>query len=151
MNFINKIKLYIFAHKIISMVVLAIVIFDGHSIYANLTGTAGEARYVLSPVTKNTIIASVAGSGQVSVLNQIAITPTVSGTLTAVYVKPGDKVGSGQTLFVIDNTNAQKTIRDAQISLQNANLSLQKLQLQNSNTNLNRSEEHTSQLKTRQD
>ena len=137
MNFINKTKSYIFAHKIISIVVLAIVIFAGHSIYAKLTGTAGETRYVLSPVTKNTIIASVAGSGQVSVLNQIAINPTVSGTLTAVYVKPGDKVGSGQTLFVIDDANAQKAVRDAQISLQNANLSLQKLQLQNSNTNLN--------------
>jgi RND family efflux transporter MFP subunit len=137
MNFLNKIKLYIFAHKIISIIVLVIIIFAGRSIYTNLTGTTGEIRYVLSPVTKNTIIASVAGSGQVSVLNQIAISPTVSGTLTAVYAKPGDKVGSGQTLFVIDDANAQKTVRDAEINLQNANLALQKLQLQNSNTNLN--------------
>jgi macrolide-specific efflux system membrane fusion protein len=117
MNFLNKIKLYIFAHKIISIIVLVIIIFAGRSIYTNLTGTTGEIRYVLSPVTKNTIIASVAGSGQVSVLNQIAISPTVSGTLTAVYAKPGDKVGSGQTLFVIDDANAQKTVRDAEINL----------------------------------
>src|ERR1035437_270683 len=137
MNFLNKIKLYVFAHKIISIIVLVIIIFAGNFIYTKVTGTNGEIRYILSPVTKNTIIASVASSGQVSVLNQVAINPTVSGALTGVYVKPGDKVALGKTLFVIDNTNAQKTIRDAEISLQNANLSLQKLQLQNSNTNLN--------------
>src|ERR1035437_10863220 len=104
MNFLNKIKLYVFAHKIISIIVLVIIIFAGNFIYTKVTGTNGEIRYILSPVTKNTIIASVASSGQVSVLNQVAINPTVSGALTGVYVKPGDKVALGQTLFVIDRS-----------------------------------------------
>jgi RND family efflux transporter MFP subunit len=137
MNFLNKIKLYVFAHKIISLVALIIIIGAGYFVYGKITGTTGETRYVLSPVAKGTLISSVDGSGQVSALNQVTINPTVSGALTGVYVKPGDKVGSGQTLFVIDDTNAQKTVRDAEISLQNANLALQKLQLQNSDTNLN--------------
>src|SRR5471030_86550 len=122
MNFINKIKLYIFAHKIMSIIALIIIIYAGYFAYGKITSTTGETRYVLSAVTKGTIISSVAGSGQVSVLNQVAINPTVSGSLTGVYIKPGDKVASGQTLFTIDNTNAQKSVRDAQISLQNANL-----------------------------
>lgn len=124
-------------HKITSAILLMIIIGAGYFVYGKITGTTGETRYVLSPVSKSTIVSSVAGSGQVSALNQVAITPTVSGALAAVYISPGDRVSQGKTLFVIDDTNAQKTVRDAQINLQNANLSLQKLELQNSDTNLN--------------
>ena len=136
-NFLNKIKSYIVAHKIISVVVIIAIVALGYWGYGKINNTTGVTRYVLSAVTKNTIISSVSGSGQVSVSNQVNINPTVSGTLTSVNIKPGDKVGEGQTLFVIDDTNAQKTVRDAEINLQNANLALQKLQLQNSDTNLN--------------
>ncbi len=139
MNFLTKIKLYVFAHKVISFIVLIIIIFIGYRIYTGIASGSGVTRYVLSPVTRGTIISSVDGSGQVSALNQVTINPTVSGALTSVYVKPGDKVTQGRTLFTIDDTNAQKTVRDAEISLQNANLALQKLQLQNSDTNLNTS------------
>ncbi len=133
----GKIKLYIIAHKTISALVLLVIVGGGYLIYQKNTSATGETRYILSAVTKNTIVSSVAGSGQVSAFNQVAINPTVSGTLTSVNVSPGDKVTQGKTLFVIDDTDAQKTVRDAEISLQNANLALQKLQLQNSNTNLN--------------
>ncbi|MCX6752514.1 MAG: efflux RND transporter periplasmic adaptor subunit [Candidatus Nomurabacteria bacterium] len=136
-NFFGKIKAYVVAHKITSAVILIVVLLIGYWGYNKLTSTAGETRYITSKVTKGTIVSSVAGSGQVSVLNQVAINPTVSGALIRVNVKPGNRVAGGQTLFVIDNTNAQKTVRDAEISLQNANLALQKLQLQNSDTNLN--------------
>jgi len=136
-NFLIKIKTYFLAHKIISAIIIIIIIVGGYWGYQKITNTGGETRYVLSPVTSGTIVSSIADSGQVSALNQVNITPTVSGTLTAINVKPGDNVKAGQTLFVIDDTSAQKTVRDAQISLQNANLALQKLQLQNSDTTLN--------------
>jgi RND family efflux transporter MFP subunit len=136
-NFLIKIKTYFLAHKIISAIIIIIIIVGGYWGYQKITNTGGETRYVLSPVTSGTIVSSIADSGQVSALNQVNITPTVSGALTAVNVKPGDNVKAGQTLFVIDDTSAQKTVRDAQISLQNANLALQKLQLQNSDTTLN--------------
>jgi HlyD family secretion protein len=71
----------------------------------------------------------------VSALNQIDIKPNVSGVITSINVNPGDQVRNGQTLFTIDTTNAQKAIRDAEISLESAKLSLQKLQIQNSNEN----------------
>jgi HlyD family secretion protein len=136
-NFAIKIKSYIIAHKIISAILLVIIILIGYWGYNKITSTTGENRYVLSKVTRGTIVSSVTDSGQVSAFNQVNITPTVSGALTEVRVKPGDKVTAGETLFTIDDTNAQKTVRDAEINLQNANLALQKLQLQNSNTNLN--------------
>ena len=138
-NFLLKIKLFFSAHKIISAIVIIAILGAGYWGYRKITNPVGITRYVLSAVTRGTIISSITDSGQVSALNQVNITPTVSGALTGVYVKPGDKVGKGETLFTIDDTNAQKTVRDAEISLQNANLALQKLQLQNSNTNLNTS------------
>jgi HlyD family secretion protein len=135
MNFLNKIKLYIFAHKIISTVLLALILLVGYWGYNKITNHGGVTRYVLSAVTKDTIVSAITGSGQVSALNQIDLKPNVSGTITYISVKPGDKVGQGQTLFTIDDTTAQKAVRDAKINLQNVNLSLQKLQIQNSTAN----------------
>ena len=135
-NFLTKIKLYVIIHKIISGVILVVILGLGFWLYSTLTSTAGVTRYVLSPVTTGTIVSSVDSSGQVSALNEVTINPTVSGALTSINVKPGDKVAAGQTLFVLDDTTAQKAVRDAEISLQNANLALQKIQLQNSSTNL---------------
>ena len=117
-NFLIKIKLYFFAHKIISAIVIIAIIGAGYWGYQKITSPAGVTRYVLSTVTKGTIISSITDSGQVSALNQVNITPTVSGALTSVRVKPGDKVIKGETLFTIDDTNAQKTVRDAEIGLQ---------------------------------
>ena len=136
-EYFKKVKSYIILHKIISAVILVIVLLAIYWGYGKLTTTSGETRYVTALVTKGTIISSVSGSGQVSASDQINITPTVSGVITSVNVNPGDYVTEGKTLFVIDDTNAEKAVRDAEINLQNANLSLQKLQIQNSDTNLN--------------
>ncbi len=136
-NIFTRIKLYIVAHKIISSVVLIIVLFGGYTAYKKSTATTGEVRYVMGTATTGTIISSITGSGQVSASNQVDIKPTVSGAITYVGVRPGDRVGSGQTLFIIDNTSAQKAVRDAEISLQSAQISFDKLKTQNSDANLN--------------
>src|ERR1035437_3978611 len=108
-NFIMKMKMYLFAHKIISAIIIIIILGVGYWGYQKITNTGGETRYVLSPVTSSTIVSSITDSGQVSALNQVNITPTVSGALTAINVKPGNHVKAGQTLFIVDDTNAQKT------------------------------------------
>lgn len=135
-NFLNKIKVYATTHKITSTVLVIIIILIGYWVYNNITSTTGETRYVLGAVTKGTIVSSVTGSGQVSAVNQIDIKPNVSGTITYVGIQPGDKVSSGELLFSIDDTTAQKAVRDAKINLQSANYSLQKLQIQNSSENV---------------
>ncbi len=92
-------------------------------------------RYVFSPVTRGTIIASISGSGQVSGENQIDLKPTVSGEITNIAVATGQSVSSSQVLIQMNPKEALKTIRDAsravndaQISLASSQLSLQKLQ-----------------------
>jgi len=136
-NIFTKIKIYIAAHKIISAIIIIIIIGIGYWGYNKLTNTTGETQYVTTTVQKGTIVSSVTASGQVESSNQINLTAKVSGTITNISVKAGDKVVKGQTLFSVDNTDAKKSVRDAEISLQNAKLALQKLQIQNSNTNLN--------------
>jgi len=131
-NFLSKIKLYIVTHKVVSVVVFLILIYAGYSIYGKMTSTASIPKYNLAAVSKGTVISVVSGSGQVSTSSQIDLKPTVSGNITYIGVKPGDQVSAGKTLFSLDDTDAQKSVRDAEVNLQSAQLSLDKLKIQNS-------------------
>ncbi len=86
-------------------------------------------RYVIGQVTKGTLVVSISGTGQVSGVNQLDITPTVSGEVTKVLVKAGDKVTAGTPLFAIDQREALKTVRDARQSVHDAQISLQSAKL----------------------
>ena len=138
-NFFNKIKSYILSHKILSIIILIVVVLFGYWIYGKITSTTGETRYVTGAVTKGTIISSVAGTGQVSASSQIDLKPNVSGAITWIGVSPGDKVWVGQNLFSIDDTDAQKAVRDAEANLKSAQIALQKIKIQDSTENMNAS------------
>ncbi|MEK9179334.1 MAG: HlyD family efflux transporter periplasmic adaptor subunit, partial [Patescibacteria group bacterium] len=136
-NYINKIKFYIIAHKIISVVVLVIIVLIGYWGYKKLTSTAGEIRYLTAKVEKGAIIASISGTGQVSSLNQVDIKSKASGDVIYIAVKDGQKVGTGTLIAKLDDKDAQKSVRDAEISLESAKISLEKLKIQKSNENMN--------------
>jgi HlyD family secretion protein len=136
-NLFTKIKQYIVTHKIISAIIIVIVILVGYWGYNKLTSTTGETQYVTTIAQKGTIISSVTASGQIESSNQIDLKANVSGTITYVGVKPGDKVTKGKTLFSIDNKDALKSIRDAEISLESAKIAFEKFKVQNSNENMN--------------
>jgi len=136
-NLYNKIKTYIINNKKKSIIFLIILLAVGYYIYGKVTSTAGDTRYVTAKVEKGTIISSITGTGQVSDSSQIDIKPEASGNITYIAVKPGEKVWKGQTLFYLDSKDAKKAVRDAEISLESANLSLEKLKLQNSEENMN--------------
>lgn len=135
-NFLSKIKLYITAHKTMSVIVLIIIVIFGYWLHGQLTSTTGEIKYTLAAVTKGTVISSVSGSGQVSTSSQLNLTPTVSGTITYINVKAGDQVSAGQALFSLDDTDAIKAVRDAKVNLESSQLALSKLQIQDSNQNV---------------
>ncbi len=127
-TYYSKTKSYVILHKTISIVGLIVILLVGYWGYGKLTSTSGETRYVTATVAKGTIISSVSGSGQVSASNQIDIKPKVSGTITGVNVTPGSNVKDGQTLFVIDSTDAQKTVRNAETNLETVKLDLEKFE-----------------------
>ncbi len=115
------------AHIYISALIAAVVLGGGYYMYSKATSTAGETQYTLGTVTKKTIVESISASGQVSASNELSVTADVSGDLTSVNVKAGQKVGAGAVLARVDSSDAYRTLRDAQANLESAKLSLQKI------------------------
>lgn len=117
---------FVFAHKILSGIVIIAMLGGGYWAYGKLHPATTETRYILGTVATGTIIASVSESGQVAATDSIDIKPEVSGTITWVGVKAGDKVTTGQALMTIDDTTALQTLNDAKKSLAASQLQFQK-------------------------
>jgi len=117
----------LFQRKSVIVTLCIIVIIGGFIAYKAATGKAAPERYVTAAVEKGTLVVSVSGSGQVSASNQVDVKPKVSGDLTSVPVTAGQEVRAGSLLATLDSGDAQKTVRDARISLDSARLAMQKL------------------------
>jgi membrane fusion protein (multidrug efflux system) len=66
--------------------------------------------------------------GTVVALNQIELRPQVSGNITGIYFKDGDKVSKGQLLYSIDNQLYQANYQQAVAGLQVQKANLNKAQ-----------------------
>src|SRR3989344_2397184 len=124
---IKNIFTWALAHKVISAVVVVAIVGGGYWTYTTVTSSDGETRYILGTVEKNTVIASVSASGQVSASNQLEIQAKASGEIISINVSPSQKVAAGALIAVLDPTAAQKVVRDAEVNLESAKLSLEKL------------------------
>ncbi|MFH0712362.1 MAG: efflux RND transporter periplasmic adaptor subunit [Candidatus Jorgensenbacteria bacterium] len=131
-NVLHKTKKFIIGHKIIGGVLAVIIVGAGYLGYRAFTGDSASTRYVLAAASKGTIVVSVSGSGQVSASNEVSITPKVSGDVVYVGVENGAEVKAGSLIVQIDAGEAQKTVRDAEMSLESAELSLEKFRFENS-------------------
>jgi len=125
---LKKILKFISQHKIITAIIVIVIATGGYFGYKAIKGNGEKSRYVLAAVEKGTLIVSVSGSGQVSTLNQVDIKPKASGDMVYIGAKNGQQVKAGTLLVQLDNSDAQKTVRDAEIALQREQLSLQKMQ-----------------------
>jgi HlyD family secretion protein len=123
----QKIRIFVKAHKKTTALLFIILAYGGYYGYKKMTDTSTETRYVTAAVTKGTLISSVSGSGQVSSSNQIEIKPKVSGDIVSILVKSGQTVKAGDVVARLDATEAQKTVRDAEVNLETAKLSYEKL------------------------
>ncbi len=128
----KKIWLYIKAHKKTTIVVILIIIAAVW--YYQSTHTTTATSYTVKPATIGTVRTTVSGTGQVSSSQELAIYPQVSGKVLSVKVHNGDTVTKGQVLATLDSTNAY-------FSLENARISLAKLQTSNPISNV--SDENT--------
>jgi HlyD family secretion protein len=128
MRYFAATKKYLFAHKVISAILIVVVLALGYWEYGNLTNTSGQTLYVLGTVQTGTVISIVSGSGQVSPSDQITINPKTSGTITKVYVTDGQNVSAGEAIASLDATDEYNAVQNAQASLQSAQIALQKLQ-----------------------
>jgi len=127
-NLFTKIKLFVVLHKVWTSVIVLVLVFGSWQMYKKVTNTDSVVRYVTATVTKGTIVSSVSASGQVESTNQVDLKAGASGRITYVGVKPGDHVRRGKTLFAVDAKDAEKSVRNAENSLEIAKLELEKLQ-----------------------
>ncbi len=113
-----KIKTYVLAHKVISVVVLLIIIFIGYKIISGLGNTSGEIKYVVGTVEKGNLLSSVSSTGTVSSSDQVDLKSKVSGDIISIVVKSGQEVKKGEVIARIDSTDAYNALRSSQISLE---------------------------------
>lgn len=117
---LEKIKNYTINHKkttALIIIALALVIYGTTKAFS---GNSSQTTYLVGAVEKSTIITSVSGTGQVSALNQVDLKSKVSGDVVYVGVTNGQRVQAGTLIAQID-------ARDAEISLENAKISYEKL------------------------
>jgi len=122
----GKIKTFVFRHKFIFIGLLIVIVVGTYFIFGR-GASSTETRYVVNSVTKETLVNSVSGTGQVATASDSEIKSKVSGELLSLKIKNGQEVKVGEILATIDSTDAQKSVRDAETSLANAKLSLEKL------------------------
>lgn len=108
---------------IIGVVVIVVVYFS----YRHFTAPTVAPQYITAAVEKGTLTVSVSATGQVSSSQQIDIKPEVSGDVVGLMVKSGQQVSEGQAILRLDARDQEKAVRDAQLNLDSANLSLKKL------------------------
>lgn len=127
--FIQRFIAYSRSHKIVASIVvigLVSVIYGGSKIFGDSTA---QAQYILAKVELGTVVVSVEGSGQVVASDQVDIKPKTSGDVTYVAVKAGQEVRTGAFLVQLDTSTAAKAVRDAQIALESAEITLAKLRI----------------------
>lgn len=127
MNFYRSLREYFRAHKIQGIMMLLVIVYFVYKIYSSITNTSGEIKYITSPATRETIITSITGSGQVSALNQYDLKPKGSGDVIYLGVKGGQVVTRGQLILELNAKDAKKTVRDAEAGLESAKISLAKI------------------------
>lgn len=124
----KKIKLFAGGHKVITVVLILALGAIGYLSGKLLFAKAPETRYITAVAAKDAVLVTVSGTGQVSSSNQFDIKPKVSGDVISIPVSEGQAVKAGAIIMQLDAKDAQKTVRDALVSLQSAQLSLQKLE-----------------------
>ncbi len=121
MNLIGRARLLIISHKLISFAVFISLFLVGYYLLGFSSETV-QATYVLGQVERGNIISAVEGSGQIVALNESDIKSEVSGDITWINMVAGQEVKKGQVLAIIDNTEIQKSIAEAEVSLTEAKL-----------------------------
>ncbi len=129
-------KTFILRHRIWVIVGFLLLCLLSYYTYKKLHATTQVTQYITGSVTKGTLVVSVSGSGQVEASNQLEIKPQVSGTITSVKVSNGQQVKAGDVLVTIDGSSASNAIRQAQVSLMQAQANYDKLMAGTSDTDL---------------
>ncbi|MDD4290437.1 MAG: HlyD family efflux transporter periplasmic adaptor subunit [Patescibacteria group bacterium] len=123
----KKVFSFFWKRKLLLIILIVILSGFGYLVYSKTKKNDAVTTYLLTTAERGTIIKTVSGTGQVSVLKEVELKSEVSGNLTYVNMKSGQKVKKGDIMARIGSSDAQKSVRDARLSLESAQLSLEKL------------------------
>jgi HlyD family secretion protein len=93
------------------------------------SGASAQQQLQTATVTRGTITATVAASGNVSAKSQVTLAFQTTGVVKAVNVKVGDHVKAGQVMATLDDTNLQAAVTSAQAGLAVAQAQLEETKL----------------------
>lgn len=118
--------------KIIAVLAIAALVYFG---YTNIKTTNAKPTYQTETAERDTLIVSIASSGQVSSANSASVTTQTSGVVNKIYVKNGDLVQSGQPIAEVEldmngnqrSTQAYASYQSAKNNLDNAQSTLYSL------------------------
>ena len=137
----NK-TLYILLGVVVLLIIVAVI---GKS--AGFIGKTKELEVTLSEARLTTIVEKVSASGMVRPVNEVNISPDVSGEIIELNVEEGDSVVGQITLLAkIRPDNFINALERAE-----ANLNQQKANLASSKANLSRAEANQTRLKEEYD
>lgn len=122
-NWFKGVGGYAMRHKIQAGIAILVVAGGGYYGYTTYKADHTPAQYVLATASIAPIQTTVTGSGQVASSHELDLSPKDSGTVTSIDVKAGDHVNAGTLIATVDDTAAQKTVRDTLADLQGAKIS----------------------------
>ena len=112
--------------KLILSVIILILIATAATIGINYINSknakTANKQQTTAIARKGDLSVSVSGSGPISSTNKYDLTSNVSGTLTKINFKDGDKVKAGDLIFEIDDKDTQLQIRQLRNSIAQAQL-----------------------------
>jgi len=117
----NKSRVRILA---INLIILVAIVAVGYWGYASLHPKAAAATISTATVTREDVSQTVSSSGTVISPSDIAVAPVTSGTLAAIYVKPGSVVKAGEVLARMDTSSLKTSLAQSQSSLIQAQANL---------------------------
>jgi len=93
-------------------------------------------------VEQRNIAQAVKYPGTVRGVNEVYIMAKVPARVTAIYVKPGDRVSAGQTLLTLDSSDYEASIRQAEagVAMAEAGKRAHDIQLENARLNYERTQ-----------
>ena len=124
---IKKIVGLVFSNRLLGGLVVVALLSIGYWVFSIYSNNEVEAGYLTETVEIGELVSSLSGNGQVSASGQVDLKFKASGDLTYLGVVVEQKVRKGTLIASLDISDAEKTIRDAEVDLESSQLSLEKL------------------------
>ncbi len=118
-------------NKFFILGIIILVGIAGYFSYQKFTIKKNDKIFALTQARRGLIQKTISGSGNVVSVETFDIKSSVSGRISYLMFKEGDKVKKGEVLIKIDTTDLEKQIRDLEFNLESQKINLEKLTQKN--------------------